>query len=307
MEHINQVFLFHFFQSLSTILFEDFSQSFLTEYYDNFWTKTKAADAPSLAKYLKNLFLSSLDKSENEELKSNNKVQTRTLYKFMTDLSDTLCAPFMMHFPNVGSRVFEPEVNLKGRSISLKTCSEGNVQANEESNQLLSVCTDSESETDWLEMGTKKSVIESKNGLAEASWLEVNTKKRKGCETEESAGQVKKRKIPLKISEAKNRNPFMQKSPVITFDTKFNLDQFTEKSEIEHYKESIRVNLQNLKENTERLNHILVSNITRINALLLQETNLEETTCDGKCPLHCSLLARAQIVKKAKGRKGKSS
>ena len=306
MEHINQVFLLHFFQSLSTILFDDFSQSFLTEYYDNFWTKTKATDAPSLAKYLKNLFLSSLDKSENEELKSNNKVQARTLYKFMTNLSENLCAPFMIYFPNAGCRVFEPGVNLKGRCISLKTCSEGNVQANEKSNQELSLCTDSESETDWLEIATKKS--ESKNGLAEASWLEVNTKKRKGCETEENAGQVvKKKKIPLKISEAKNRNPFMQNSPVLTFDSKFNLDQFTEKSEIEHYKDSIRANLENLKENTERLNHILVSNITRITALLLQETSLEETTCEGKCPLHCSLLARTQIVKKAKGRKGKSS
>lgn len=282
MEHVSQSFLGNFFQSLSIVLFEDISLAFLTVYYDNFWKKIKAQDATSLGRYFKHMFLSSLEKSENDELKISNQIEMRALYRFMSALSDILGAQFTIYFQNSTREVFLPEVNLRGKGYNLKINTEGEVQVlPQEQDQSNNVGTDSESEVDWPETGSNK---------------------KRSCESVEN--EIKKKKIPLKMSEAKNRNPFMEASPVVSFDTKYNLDQFTEKSEFQHYKDTIRINLQNLKDNTEKLNQILLTNISKINSLLLQET--EEIKCQGNCQLHCSLLGRAQIVKKAKGRRGKN-
>ena len=289
MEHISHIFLANFFLSLSKILFEDLSFSFLSEYYNNFWVKIKASDSASLNKYLRETFVASLSSNENTELKISNSLKIATLHRFLVNLSESLAASFTIHFPNNITKVYEPEINLRGKPFTLKTDLEGTLNIHNEIQHLAHPCTDSESETEWPEMRCKKRGITVKGGSEEGSVQEA-----------------KKKRVPVKFSEPKNRNPFMEKMPEISFDTKYNLEQFTEKNEFQHYKDCIKVNLENLKENTERLNQILISNISKISALLPVDIEPEELSCAGKCPLHCSLLGRAQVVKKAKGRKGKN-
>ena len=119
-----------------------------------------------------------------------------------------------------------------------------------------------------------------------------------------SSEPVHKRKIPLKISESKNRNPFMKcKSPQIDIQNRDNLVQFTEQNDLQHYHNIVKENLINLTDNVEKL---LKKTISSINSFLPQNLKTEELSCDVKCPLHCSLLSRAQAIKKLKGRKTKN-
>ena len=96
-----------------------------------------------------------------------------------------------------------------------------------------------------------------------------------------SAEPVHKRKIPLKISESKNRNPFMKcKSPQIDIQNHDNLEQFTVQNDLQHYHNIVKENLINLTNNVEKRNQILKKTISSINSFLPQNLKTEELSCD---------------------------
>ena len=73
----------------------------------------------------------------------------------------------------------------------------------------------------------------------------------------------------MKISESKNRNPFM-KSPEIIMQNHDNLEEFSEQSDLQHYYNTAKENLANLTDNIEKLNQILKKAMTSINTFLPQ-------------------------------------
>ena len=173
---------------------------------------------------------------------------------------------------------------MKGESYLLKTSEVGSVEFYNNIKSFFPLSSDSESETELVEPVSKKS-------------KETELKCPRPPQTS-SAEPVHERKIPLKISELKNRKPFMKcKSPQIDMQNRDILEQFPEQNDLEHYHNIAKENLINLTDNVEKPNQILKKTISSMNSFLPQNLKTEELLCDVKYPLHCSLLSRAQAIK----------
>ena len=291
--YLTQAFIMKYLQTLAHLLWEDINLSFLTDYYTYFYQTFNITDESTLYKKLKNMFIESLEETDNQALKGRNMVSFNSIDRFMDILSEKLCAFFTIHFTKDCIKTYVSKTNLKGGSYLLKTCEDGSVEFYKNTESFFPLSSDSESETELVKPVCKK-----------AKEAEFNCPRpAQTCSSE----PVHKRKIPLKISESKNRNPFMKcKSPQIDIQNRDNLDQFTEQNDLQHYHNIAKENLINLTDNVEKLNQILKKTISSINSFLPQNLKTEELSCEVKCPLHCSLLSRAQAIKKLKGRKTKN-
>ena len=290
--YLTQAFVMKYLQTLAHLLLQDINLSFLTDYYTYFYQTFNIVDEPTLYKKLKDMFIDSLEETDNEALKSRNMVSFNSIDRFMHSLSEKICAFFTVHFTKDCIKTYVSKTNLRGELYELNTSEDGSVEFYKNTESFLPLSSDSESETELVEPVCKK-LKEAEFSCPRPSQI---------CSVE----PVPKRKIPLKISESKNRNPFMKcKSPQIDLQNHNTLEHFTEQNDLQHYHNIAKENLINLTDNVDKLNQILKKTIASINSFLPQNLKTEELSCQAKCPLHCSLLSRAQAIKKLKGRKTK--
>ena len=79
----------------------------------------------TLYKKLKNIFIESLEETDNQALKGRNMVSFNSIDRFMDILSEKLCAFFTIHFTKDCIKTYVSKTNLKGDSYLLKTCEDG--------------------------------------------------------------------------------------------------------------------------------------------------------------------------------------
>ena len=120
--YLMQVFIMKYLQTLAHLLRQDINLSFLTDYYMYFYqTFNNITDEPTLYKKLKDMFIKSLEETDNQALKGRNMVSFNSIDRFMDILPEKLCAFFTIHFTKDCIKTYVSKTNLKGHSYLLKT------------------------------------------------------------------------------------------------------------------------------------------------------------------------------------------
>ena len=115
--YLTQAFIMKYLQTLAHLLWEDINLSFLTDYYMYFHQTFNITDESTLYKKLKNMFIESLEETDNQALKGRNMVSFNSIDRFMDILSEKLCAFFTLHFTKDCIKNYVSKTNLKGIHI----------------------------------------------------------------------------------------------------------------------------------------------------------------------------------------------
>ena len=83
--YLTQAFVMKYLQTLAHVLWEDINFSFLTDYYTYFYQTFNITDEPTLYKKLKDMFIESLEETDNQ---GRNMVSFNSIDRFMDSVSD---------------------------------------------------------------------------------------------------------------------------------------------------------------------------------------------------------------------------
>ena len=86
--YLMQAFVMKYLQTLAHLLWEDINLSFLTDYCTYFYQTFNITDEPTLYKKLKDMFIESLEETDNQTLKGRNMVSFNSRDRFMDGLSE---------------------------------------------------------------------------------------------------------------------------------------------------------------------------------------------------------------------------